>query len=63
VELIRRVGISEQTFYRWKKQYVDWLTGTDSASWGNLAQRTYSPSFSSIVFAFAPVFRALGDTG
>jgi putative transposase len=21
-ELIRRVGISEQTFYRWKKQYV-----------------------------------------
>jgi putative transposase len=20
-ELIRRVGISEQTFYRWKKQY------------------------------------------
>jgi putative transposase len=22
VALIRRVGISEQTFYRWKKQYV-----------------------------------------
>jgi len=22
VDLIRRVGISEQTFYRWKKQYV-----------------------------------------
>ena len=22
VELIRRVGISEQAFYRWKKQYV-----------------------------------------
>lgn len=22
VELIRRMGISEQTFYRWKKQYV-----------------------------------------
>ena len=22
VELLRRVGISEQTFYRWKKQYV-----------------------------------------
>ena len=22
VELSRRVGISEQTFYRWKKQYV-----------------------------------------
>ena len=22
VELIRQVGISEQTFYRWKKQYV-----------------------------------------
>jgi putative transposase len=22
VELIRRVGISEQTFYRWKRQYV-----------------------------------------
>lgn len=21
-ELIRRVGISKQTFYRWKKQYV-----------------------------------------
>jgi putative transposase len=21
-ELIRRIGISEQTFYRWKKQYV-----------------------------------------
>ena len=21
-ELIRRVGVSEQTFYRWKKQYV-----------------------------------------
>jgi putative transposase len=21
-ELIRRVGISEQTYYRWKKQYV-----------------------------------------
>jgi putative transposase len=21
-QLIRRVGISEQTFYRWKKQYV-----------------------------------------
>ena len=23
-ELIRRVGISEQTFYRWKKQVPDW---------------------------------------
>jgi putative transposase len=22
VELIRKAGISEQTFYRWKKQYV-----------------------------------------
>ena len=22
VQLIRKVGISEQTFYRWKKQYV-----------------------------------------
>jgi putative transposase len=22
-ELIRRVGISEQTFYRWKKQYAE----------------------------------------
>ena len=22
VELIRKVGVSEQTFYRWKKQYV-----------------------------------------
>lgn len=22
-ELIRRLGISEQTFYRWKKQYAD----------------------------------------
>jgi putative transposase len=22
-ELIRKVGISEQTFYRWKKQYVE----------------------------------------
>ena len=22
VELIRRMGISEQTFYRWKKQYI-----------------------------------------
>jgi putative transposase len=22
VELLRRVGVSEQTFYRWKKQYV-----------------------------------------
>ena len=22
VELLRKVGISEQTFYRWKKQYV-----------------------------------------
>ena len=22
-ELIRRVGISEQTFYRWKKQFTD----------------------------------------
>jgi len=22
VELIRRIGISEQTFYRWKKQYM-----------------------------------------
>jgi putative transposase len=21
-ELIRRVGISEQTYYRWKKQYI-----------------------------------------
>jgi putative transposase len=21
-ELLRRVGVSEQTFYRWKKQYV-----------------------------------------
>jgi putative transposase len=21
-ELIRRIGISEQTFYRWKKQYA-----------------------------------------
>ena len=21
-DIIRRVGISEQTFYRWKKQYV-----------------------------------------
>jgi putative transposase len=25
-ELIRRVGISEQTFYRWKKQYVGLVT-------------------------------------
>jgi putative transposase len=23
-ELIRQVGISEQTFYRWKKQYPGW---------------------------------------
>ena len=23
-ELIRKVGISEQTFYRWKKHYVGW---------------------------------------
>ena len=23
-ELIRRVGISEQTFYRWKKQFTGW---------------------------------------
>jgi putative transposase len=23
-ELIRRVGISEQTFYRWKKQLLGW---------------------------------------
>ena len=23
VQLIRKVGISEQTFYRWKKQYVE----------------------------------------
>ena len=23
-ELIRRVGISEQTFYRWKKRYAGW---------------------------------------
>ena len=23
-ELIRRVGISEQTFYRWKKQSATW---------------------------------------
>jgi putative transposase len=23
-EVIRKVGISEQTFYRWKKQYVVW---------------------------------------
>jgi putative transposase len=23
-ELLRRVGVSEQTFYRWKKQYVGW---------------------------------------
>jgi putative transposase len=22
VELVRRVGVSEQTFYRWKKQYA-----------------------------------------
>jgi len=22
VELLRRVGVSQQTFYRWKKQYV-----------------------------------------
>ena len=26
-ELIRRVGISEQTFYRWKKQYVGLKVG------------------------------------
>ncbi|RZU40208.1 putative transposase [Edaphobacter modestus] len=25
-EVIRKVGISEQTFYRWKKQYVGKLT-------------------------------------
>ena len=24
VELIREVGISEQTFYRWKAKYVAW---------------------------------------
>ncbi len=24
-ELIRHVGISEQTFYRWKKVYADWI--------------------------------------
>jgi putative transposase len=24
VELIRKVGISEQTFYRWKAKYIGW---------------------------------------
>ena len=23
-EVIRKAGIAEQTFYRWKKQYVGW---------------------------------------
>ena len=26
-ELIRKFGISDQTFYRWKKQYVGMETG------------------------------------
>lgn len=29
-DLIRQVGISEQTFYRWKKQYSGW--GVDPGS-------------------------------
>jgi putative transposase len=33
-ELIRRIGISEQTFYRWKKQYA----GLDSAQARQLKQ-------------------------
>jgi hypothetical protein len=39
VELIRRVGISEQTFYRWKKQYVglEVVRSTSSSdAYGNL---------------------------
>ncbi len=31
-ELIRRVGISEQTFYRWKKQYAG-LEVDEFAAW------------------------------
>lgn len=38
-ELIRKVGISEQTFYRWKKQYVgleiDQVRQLESTSAGN----------------------------
>jgi hypothetical protein len=29
-EVIRKVGISEQTFYRWKKQYVGISTATEN---------------------------------
>jgi putative transposase len=32
VQLIRKVGISEQTFYRWKKQYVGLVSSSPSLS-------------------------------
>ena len=32
-ELIRRVGISEQTFYRWKKQYTAMLQDVLRKNW------------------------------
>ena len=34
VEVCRQAGITEQTFYRWKKQYVDWkpiMSGSSSS--------------------------------
>ena len=33
-DLIRKIGISEQTFYRWKKQYFFGPTAVSSASYG-----------------------------
>jgi len=38
-ELIRQVGITEQTLYRWKKQYKGWRL-TRSASSNSSRKRT-----------------------
>ncbi len=38
-DLIRQIGISEQTFYRWKKQYAGWNRIRFGSS-GNCQTRT-----------------------
>jgi putative transposase len=41
VEVCRKHGISQQTFYLWKKKYAGWVC-TSCASCGSCAKRTRS---------------------
>ena len=41
-EVCRRLGVSEQTFYRWKKQFAGLGLSRSSASSGRCATKTAS---------------------